>query len=926
MARRLHGSGMRLRAELGATLLLWGLPAVAVAVTLAGGGSRRNDCLVELAANGLGYLGGAVVFTGTTCADGDVCDADGLVDGACLFTPTVCLNAADPVLPRCNAPAVISRITFKGTLRGNTFDTSARDAAVAALGLPSSAVACSPPVALVVPVGDPNKRGELVRSTAQVRAKAKTTKGADKDRYRFTCVPAVGPGATVTTTTTTGAASPTMPGATTTLPAATPGDGLAAAITAASIDTAGRVVVTFRLTDAAGVVVVPRTGAASAPNEARVRFTIARLEVLPHTAEGVTTTFTRYVNYVTGSAAGGSQPTYDTTGTFTLVDAASGTWTYTFDRMLPAGLPRNLTHTVGAQVERVAGDAELVANPLLDFVPDGSPVTVVREVTTTAQCNACHDPLAVHGGGRREVTLCQLCHTDQAIDPESGNQIDLKHMVHRIHMGRALPSVVDGPVGARFAIIGLRGGENRYAEKVRVCASGPFETTPCESDTDCAGSPCSGTGSVGVAFPQDIRNCATCHSAGATAADHLAQPSTLACTGCRDDVNPGETVLNGLLPGTGHVADDQPDVLCRVCHGAVQDEEFDETVPGAHVNPLRSAALAGLQGEILSASGSAGMPVMLTFRLRDGTGDTIESLAGFDRVAFAVSGPTADFGAHAPPVLTAVAVGGGSSGTLAGPDGDGVFTYVTAAALPAEAAKTWRAGLEARRSTTVNGQAVSEAVPNPVLDFSVDGSPVVARRTVVANEKCGSCHGTFSKDLSVHGNLRNRMEYCVVCHNPSGTDFARRANAVGAGADPATASIDLEQMIHKIHRGDALERPPYLIYGFGSAPKGYTAHDFGEVRFPGDLRDCETCHVAGTQTLPLPPDVLPTLETVVNGGAEQVVGSIPPVTDACTSCHDSDEAVAHARANTTATGAEACAVCHDEGSVAAVSVVHAPEP
>jgi hypothetical protein len=289
MARRLHRPGMRRITGLGATLLFWMLPVAASAVTLAGGGSKRNDCLVEILANGLGYPGGVAVFTGTTCADGDVCDADGLRNGACLFTPMVCLNAADPALPRCNAPAEVSRITFKGKLGKSSFDMSALDAAVTALGLPASGSECSPPVELVVPVGGPNKRGELVRSTAQVKAKAKTTKGTDKDRYGFVCLPSVAPGAT--TTTTTAAPPTTIPGATTTttLPAGTAGDGLVSAITGVTIDAGGQVVVTFHLTDAAGVALVPRTDATSDPDEARVRFTIARLEVRSEPVEDVTT-------------------------------------------------------------------------------------------------------------------------------------------------------------------------------------------------------------------------------------------------------------------------------------------------------------------------------------------------------------------------------------------------------------------------------------------------------------------------------------------------------------------------------------------------------------------------------------------------------------------------------------------------------------
>lgn len=934
MARSLQHAAMRTLGVLGVAVIAWSLPLAALAVSLPGGGPKRNDCLVEVMVNGSGFPG-AGPFTGATCADGDACDADGARNGSCLFTPMVCLNVAEA---RCNAPAQISRITFKGKLGKRAFATTALDGAVAALGLPQSGAVCSPPADLVVPTGGYDKHGLPVRGAVQIRATSRTTKGTDKDRFDFVCLPGTAPQPTTTTTTSTTLATPTTlgPGETTstttsttsstTLPAGTPGAGLVATITGAAIDAAGKVAVTFALTDAAGVAVVPRTGATSNPNEARVRFTIARLEVLDETAENFTTTFTRYRNYITGPAAGGSQPTYDTTGTFALVDAANGTWTYTFGRTLPADLPRTLTHTLGAQIERTVDGVRNVANPIFDFVPDGSAVVTRRELTTTAQCNGCHDPLALHGGGRREVRLCQLCHTDQAIDPDSGNEIDLKHMVHRIHMGKDLPSIVDGAVGAKYEIIGFGGASVRFAEKVNTCASGPFESVPCTSAADCAGSPCTGTATTGVGFPTDVRNCQVCHGAGATVADHQAKPSALACTGCHDDVNPSENVLNGLAPGEGHVAGPQPDAFCRLCHKDSQDTEFDITVPGAHVIPARSATLAGLQGDIVGATGAAGTPVTVTFHIRDGAGTPLASLAAMNRVALALSGPTTDFGGTSAPLITPTAVGGGSTGTLTGPDGAGVYTYVTAASLPADAAGTWRVGLEARRTVVVNGQNVSEALQNPVLDFSVDGSPVVARRTVVDGAKCAGCHGTFSKDVSIHGNLRNRVEYCVVCHNPNETDGGRRKSAVAGGADPDTNPITFKEMIHKIHRGEALERQPYLVYGFGAAPKNYGANDFGEVRFPGDLRNCETCHATGTWRLPLPAGVLPTVVSSIVGGVEQVSGHVPPVTDACTSCHDSAAAAAHAETNTTGSGAEACAVCHGEGSIEAVSAVHARDP
>src|SRR5262249_32391031 len=198
-------------------------------------------------------------------------------------------------------------------------------------------------------------------------------------------------------------------------------------------------------------------------------------------------------------------------------------------------------------------------------------------------------------------------------------------------------------------------------EKVNTCASGPFESVPCESDADCGGGTCTAPATIGVGFPQDIRNCTKCHANGATAADHLKKPSALTCTGCHDDINPGDTPLNGLAPGAGHVAGPQPDAYCRLCHTDTQVTEFDNTIPGAHVIPLKSAPLAGLQGEILTATGAAGGPVTVTFRLKNGDGTNVGNVPSFNQVRFTFSGPTSDFGGTTPPFVTATAVGGGAS-------------------------------------------------------------------------------------------------------------------------------------------------------------------------------------------------------------------------------------------------------------------------
>jgi OmcA/MtrC family decaheme c-type cytochrome len=320
---------------------------------------------------------------------------------------------------------------------------------------------------------------------------------------------------------------------------------------------------------------------------------------------------------------------------------------------------------------------------------------------------------------------------------------------------------------------------------------------------------------------------------------------------------------------------------------------------------------------------------VVTFQVTDRAGTPLRDLSGLNRLAFTLSGPTTEYSS----MLVATAVGGGAAGNLTGPDEAGTFTYQFPFPVPANASGTWALGAEARRQVTLPGvdpignKVVQEAAPNPVITFSVDGSPAVVRRAVVDDQLCARCHGDFSVDFSVHGNLRNTVEYCVMCHNPDQTDVARRRRdpaAVAAGE--ATATIDMKVLIHKIHTGEELAQKPYIVYGFGAPPQNFTRFDFSEVLYPGDRRNCRTCHLAGTYSIPpFPGPARGSLLTRLDPGtgAEIVVGREGPVTSACTSCHDSDIAKAHAATQTTSAGHEACAVCHAEGRSFPVSGAHA---
>ena len=208
------------------------------------------------------------------------------------------------------------------------------------------------------------------------------------------------------------------------------------------------------------------------------------------------------------------------------------------------------------------------------------------------------------------------------------------------------------------------------------------------------------------------------------------------------------------------------------------------------------------------------------------------------------------------------------------------------------------------------------------------------RRTVVTIEQCSVCHGEFSKDFNVHGGTRNDTEYCALCHNPSFDTLSRQLPPVGATA--TTTSVDFKSFIHKIHRGENLTTP-FVLFG-RLAPQTFPNHtespiDFSELRFPGDLRDCEECHRPATYVLDPGHGVLaasvhgPTTRTFLRGQDTKTVLDemmLPPTIAVCTSCHDNvhfDTGENHAGGPQPES---ACADCHGIGGPLSVERTHFP--
>ncbi len=649
----------------------------------------------------------------------------------------------------------------------------------------------------------------------------------------------------------------------------------------------------------------------------------------PITRDGVSISFIiarivesgEYIDYITRVQEGAVQATSENGGDYE--ELGAGLYSYTFATVLPEGYDRSQTHTVALYATKTIGSQTFVSNATFDFVPDGGAVRTVRDIVATESCNSCHDPLALHGGGRREVAVCITCHTSKIIDPEtgetidqidpqSGNNIGFNIMVHKIHMGEMLPSV---EAGNPYYIVGFNDSIHDYST---------------------------------VVFPQDNRNCTKCHDEALApqAHDYKNKPTRASCGSCHDDVD--------FAAAINHPTVQLNDNNCSGCHIPQSGTEFDISVTGSHTVPLRASSLPGLNFALVDVRSAEtgetrvgpGEHAEVTFSLKTNAGEVID-IGEMNSIALVIAGPTTDYniqdyngtGVEIPGVNNVLRE---VPSNAEGPDANGNYTYIFQGIIPDNATGTYAVGIEGRINRMVGGEnrilfeEVQEAGRNQVYYFAVTDPVPVPRRIVVDNstedEYCSACHGVFSKDFSIHGNLRNDTEYCVLCHNPSNDDILVRP--VEEGGTAVTASIDFREMIHKIHTGDNLSVKPYIIYG-----RGGSVHDFSEVLNPGNTSDCGACHLPNTNILDPGNGILgPGILATVNREFTKVDGvnvvlqtfSTQPVITVCTSCHDNLSVTADGSALTGENhlaGPQpetACVNCHAAGDPLGAAEVHLP--
>jgi OmcA/MtrC family decaheme c-type cytochrome len=282
----------------------------------------------------------------------------------------------------------------------------------------------------------------------------------------------------------------------------------------------------------------------------------------------------------------------------------------------------------------------------------------MRDVIRTSSCNKCHDQLASHGGSRRGIEMCNLCHTPQTLDPDTGTTVDIKVMIHKIHMGSDLPSV---QAGTPYRIVGNQGNVSDWST---------------------------------VVYPADARRCESCHeqnSQATQATTYLTAPTQTSCGSCHDNVN--------FATGQNHAAGPQvSDNQCATCHIPQGELEFDASIKGAHIVPEDSSSLKGLVLEIQNVdNGTAGRQPTVTFTVKDKSGAAVP-LTQLENLSLLMAGPTWDYGytSFGPDVTSPGYVSESAIGAQCNTAGTCAYTFQHA--IPSGATGTFAIGIESRRT------------------------------------------------------------------------------------------------------------------------------------------------------------------------------------------------------------------------------------
>ncbi len=619
----------------------------------------------------------------------------------------------------------------------------------------------------------------------------------------------------------------------------------------------------------------------------------------------------------------------------TLVDNGNGSYQYEFKKDIETdpvvSYDASYVHRAGLEIRNLAP----ANSPVYTFIPASGATTGfdANDAVANTQCLACHQQLAFHGGARTSVQYCVICHNPSSIDPSSGNPLDFSVMIHKIHMGVDLPSVV---AGTHYYIFGFRNSINDFSDVVYP-----------QSDLSNNNGAVSGSGT---------RFCTTCHAPNDPDAPQSGDYQTLitaaTCASCHDNID--------FATGQGHGGIVATDAQCSTCHGPTAGLDNGALqVAAAHALGVDGAANKFAFKIVSVANTAPGDTPSVTLEVidpenNDSPYDILASGGPFQlpgaNLTVDMAWPTTGFQNIGSNSATA------ASGTPNQPvsinflgagvtnNGNGTFTAASSVPIPSTASGSGQMAVEGRAVVAlpnVSGSGTTNVelgIAGVTQDFAITDPAAVAPAQIVSITKCDVCH----HHLTEHGqNRTDNLELCEGCHNPDATDAGQHVAASGlcaalgtAGANPEQ-SIDFAVLIHEIHASGATDSNGNLRY-----PNGLTICSYGarattfDVAFPGNLSDCNACHV-NTSYYPVSAQVQG--PTIVSNNRTTLAddAAVSPNAAICSSCHTSQVAREHMIQNggdfdaaKTATGAlvsptvETCALCHGPGGIADVAVMH----
>jgi OmcA/MtrC family decaheme c-type cytochrome len=621
------------------------------------------------------------------------------------------------------------------------------------------------------------------------------------------------------------------------------------------------------------------------------------------------------------------QASTENSGTLTY-HADEGYYSYTFATDIEGPIPLldnqtlwdpDAVHRLAFQLRIQHNGATIAAiNPYIDvkFVEDnGTRVAQAvdpsesRIIVATETCNQCHNKLQMHGGGRVETQYCVTCHNPSSNNRIAGSgTIDFSYMVHKIHRGKGLPS------GNGYQVSGYGNTAHDYSK---------------------------------VAFPQDPRNCSTCHSESA-ATPHgnnwQQKPTINACGSCHDNIDftqPGtwrsdDNKMRGHSGNTS-IATYSDNSKCVDCHAV--PGSTSQSVAAAHYNQVEARSnqyALTLHRTDITANGDGSRNAAITFSLSNPQSDAKYDLVAGCSTATPVCYTTSGANKVAQAQFSGISLyaayhdltgderftdftGYKSWGVCnSTSNGDGTYTLTLEGtrAIPAAATGSVRilslgsvreARLQEALALVEQPSCVNVSLANQYQTVALDGGTPRERRTIVSDANCQKCHSTLGaasggdENHAFHSGSRNSVEGCMMCHNPlrvsSSSQMSGEHDTFATDSDFAGLKFsvprDFKSMVHAIHgqsKRDTLYMP-----------------NQEEVAFPGILHDCTTCHTddayrhnraeIGTRVLhPTRSDLSDAqkLAMQTDGAVDpRKVPSFSPKAASCVGCHDSQRARDH---------------------------------